>query len=121
MLSQFRRRNLWLAAPVGVVTLVLVAAAALHTAPMRARMLSILLARLSRTGIVARAEQLDYNLLTLDVRLYRVTLAAASAPTEPFFTADQVHTVPSWRALLGRVDLKLVELVRPRIVLKTGG
>jgi outer membrane protein assembly factor BamA/autotransporter translocation and assembly factor TamB len=117
-LWHFVRRRPWLTALGGAALLLLVAIAALHTAPVRAQILSMLLARLARTGIVAQAENLDYNLLTLDIRLRRVTLATAAAPSDPFLVAEEVHAVPSWSVLLGRIDVKLVEIIRPRVVLR---
>jgi hypothetical protein len=49
----------------------------------------LLIARLAPDGIVARADRLDYNFATLDVRLHRVTLATSTALDAPFFFADE--------------------------------
>jgi hypothetical protein len=72
---------------------------------------------LARTGVVAHADRLDYNLATFDVRLHRLTLATSTARETPFLTADDVHAALGWRILLGRLDVTLLEIVHPRLAL----
>ena len=79
--------------------------------------LALLISRLARSGIVAHADRLDYNLATLDVRLHRVTLATSTALETPFLTADSVHAALGWGILLGRINITLFEVAHPRIVL----
>ena len=100
-----------------VALLGLGAFAILHAPAVRARVLALLVARLSRSGIVAHVDRLDYNLARLDMRLYRVTLATTDAAATPFLTADEVHAVGGWGILRGRLSVARVELAHPRVVL----
>ena len=110
------RRRRWLA-PIAVVVLVALAGIAVfHAPPVRARALAMLISRLARAGVVARADRLDYNLATLDVRLHRVTLAATAVPDTPFLIADDVHATLGWSVLIGRIDVTVLEAAHPRIV-----
>jgi outer membrane protein assembly factor BamA/autotransporter translocation and assembly factor TamB len=111
------KRQWWLAAVVGVVLVTLAAFAVLHTPPVRARALDLLIARLAQAGIVARAERLDYNLATFDVRIHRLTLATPASSDTPFAAADEVRVVFGWGVLRGRIDIPRVEAVHPRVVL----
>src|ERR1700704_4801230 len=103
------RRRLWLALTAGVVLLALAGFAFLHAPPVRARALAFLISRLARAGVVARADSLEYNLTTLDVRLRGVTLATLTVPETPFLTADDVHARLGWGILFGRIDVTLLE------------
>lgn len=107
----------WLVRCAVVALLALIAVALTHAPPVRSRVLAFLLARLSRAGIVAHADRLDYNLARLEVHLDRVSLATPAATTTPFLTADHVHVVGDWRLLLGRFNIAVVELTHPRVVL----
>src|SRR5437773_2564412 len=110
-------RGRWLAVLGSVAILGLVALAVLHTPPVRARMLAWTALRLGPAGLVLHADQLDYNLARLDVRLHHVTLATSRTPAEPFFSANEVHATFGWRLLAGRIDVTLFEAAHPRIVL----
>src|SRR5207245_7798684 len=111
------RRWLWLARIAVVALLALVGLAILHAPPVRARVLAMLISRLERTGIVAHADWIEYNLTTFDVRLHRVTLATTTALATPFLTADDVHAALGWGILRGRINVTLFEVTHPRIVL----
>jgi len=111
------RRWLWLARTAVVALLALVGLAILHAPPVRARVLAMLISRLERTGIVAHADWIEYNLTTFDVRLHRVTLATTTALATPFLTADDVHAALGWGILRGRITVTLFEVTHPRIVL----
>ena len=107
----------WLVRIAVVALLALVGIAVLHTPPVRARVLGLVISRLARTGLVAQADRLDYNLAALVVRLHRVTLATPTARDTPFLTADDVHAALGWGILLGRINVTVFELAHPRIVL----
>jgi hypothetical protein len=111
-LSRPRRRVL---IAIGTALLLLGAAfAVLHTAPVRARMLALLEARLARIGIVATADALEYNLATRDVRVRGLRLAVASNP-RPFLTAGEVHAVLGWGVFAGRIDIDRLDLSHARV------
>jgi hypothetical protein len=61
--------------------------AALHLPSTQRLALRLALGRLEQSGIIARADRLDYNLSTLSFHLSGLTLATASATAEPFFAA----------------------------------
>lgn len=88
----------------------------LHSSPVRARALALLVSRLAAAGIVANAERLDYNLRTLEVDLRGLTLTSQLAAS-PFLTAEQAHVVLGWGVLFGRIDIDRIELVHPRVSL----
>ena len=71
------RRILWRSI-VAVVALVFSAVAVAHLPPVRARVLAMVLARLGESGITARVDRLDYNLITRTIAIYGVTLANAA-------------------------------------------
>jgi hypothetical protein len=81
--TRFRLRHVRNVAAVIAATAVL-AAVGLHTPMVRARALTFLLARLAESGLIARADRLDYNLLTRTVRLSGLTLAVPSAADTRF-------------------------------------
>lgn len=97
-----------------IIVVALLAVAAFHSRPARARVLAAAIAWLARTGYVARVGAVDYNLLTLTVHLSDVTLATSSTP---FFSAKEVHASFPSRILFGRIDIERVEIVAPRITL----
>ena len=72
------RRRPWLLGTAIVALAALIGLAVMHAPPVRARVLALLISRLTRTGIVAHADRLDYNLATLDVRVPRQRLMIAS-------------------------------------------
>ncbi|MQA30820.1 MAG: BamA/TamA family outer membrane protein [Luteitalea sp.] len=64
----------------------------------------------TQTGIVATAEELSYNLLTLDVRLRGLTAAAEESSDRPFLTASEIRIDLPWRAVLGAPAVESIEL-----------
>src|SRR6266581_1743389 len=110
-------RGGWLAVLSSVAILGLATLAVLHTPPVRARMLAWDASRLRPAGLVLHADQLDYNLARIDVRLHHLTLATSRTPAEPFFSADEVHVTFGWSVLAGRIDVTVFEAAHPRIVL----
>src|SRR6185295_1080949 len=116
MIGAVKRRP-WIAASAGVALAALFAFALLHAPPVRARVLDLVLARLAQAGIAARADGLDYNLATLEVRIHRLTLATPAASGTPFLTADTVRAVLGWGILRGRIDIVRFEAAHPRVVL----
>ena len=107
----------WLAAAGSALLFGLVALAVLHTPPVRARMLAWIASRLAAAGIVLQADQLDYSLARLDVRIRHLRLAASNRPSEPFLTAQEVRAVFGWRLLVGQIDVDRFEAAGLRIVL----
>jgi outer membrane protein assembly factor BamA/autotransporter translocation and assembly factor TamB len=102
------------------VTLLVVLAlgfAGLHLPSARRLALRFALSRLEHTGIIARADRLDYNLSTLNFHLAGLTLATSSATAEPFFAAKDVQVNLSSAVLFGRIDLQDVAIEEPRVVL----
>ncbi len=95
----------------------LLVVALLHTPIVRARALAFLIAQLAEAGFVAHADALDYNALTLNIRLSGLTLAVPSAISAPFFAAREVHVSLPWEALRGRFGINHVEIVSPRVTL----
>lgn len=87
-----------------------------HTPPLRARVLAWTLGALETYGIQGRAARLDYNLLTLDVRIYDVALAVPDRLDEPFFMADEIEANLGWPTLWGRWSVQAIEIRHPRIV-----
>ena len=103
------------AAGVATVGLGLLLALA-HAPPVRARVLTRVLGALGTYGIQGRAARLDYNLLTLDVRVYDVALATTDRLNEPFFTADEIEADLGWPILWGYWSVQAIEIQHPRIV-----
>jgi outer membrane protein assembly factor BamA/autotransporter translocation and assembly factor TamB len=115
-----RSARLVAGASLGLVLLLAVAFLALHTSPVRRAILRSALAKLERSGIVGHADDLDYNLATLHVTLRGVTLATRDAPRTPFFTANAVAVTLGPGVLLGRVDLRAVDLDRAALNIERG-
>ena len=94
----------------------LVALAAVHTAPVRAFVLRRV-AEVVRTsyGIDVRAGSLSYNVLTLSAELRGVELAFVDTPSEPFAAADALGVTFGARTLIGDVNLQRISLAAPRI------
>lgn len=108
----------WLRASVaaGLIVLAVLAGAA-HTPFGRALVWSWLREALSSYDIEARG-RLDYNLLTLDLRIYDLALHLPGLAQTPFFSADLIHVRLSPRALVGRLASSSVEIDRPRVHLQ---
>ncbi len=94
---------------------------ALHLPPVRRLALRLALGRLERSGIVARADGLDYNLATLRFHLTNLTLATPASTAEPFFAAKDVRVRVTPGILFGRIVLKDVALDEPRVVMTRTG
>ena len=112
-------RSRWkiVAISAGALAAVLVVGyAALHLPPVRRVALRLALSRLERSGIVARADSLDYNLATFSFHLSNLTLATSST-AEPFFTAKDVRVRLTSGILFGHLALKDVALDEPRVAL----
>ena len=105
--TRFRLRHVRNVAAVIAATAVL-AAVGLHTPMVRARALTFLLARLAESGFIARADRLDYNLVTRTVRLSGLTLAVPSAADTPFLAAREVTIALPWSAIRGPFSLDRV-------------
>src|SRR5436190_6810969 len=87
-----RSTRSWLRIAAGAVAALLALGyATLHLPPVRQLALRQVFGRLERSGIVARAGGLDYNLATLTFHLSSLTLATPSSLSEPFFTAKEVR------------------------------
>ena len=82
-----RIRQAALVAGLGVVTLIALA----HTPWAENRVGHWALARMQRAGVLARVERLRYNLLTWQVRVEGVSLAASASPQDPFLEARAVE------------------------------
>ena len=104
----------------GILAALALGYAALHSPAARRLALGLVLRRLERSGIVARADDLDYNLATLRFHLSNLTLATPSATStggEPFFTARDVRVRLAPATLIGRIVLKDVAIDEPRVAL----
>src|SRR5262245_19450596 len=115
MIDVLNRRR-WLVAA-GAVLLALGLFGLLHAPPVRARVLGLLISRLAQTGIVLRAEGLDYNLARLDIRIRRITLATPKTPDVPFLAADEARVVLGPGVLRGHIVVTRFEAARSRVVL----
>lgn len=105
-----------------VVALALVAV--LHTAPVRRYVLRRASATLEeRLGIRLDADALSYNLVTLQVSLAGVRVAAARSAGEPFFTAGRVAVTLQQSAVFGApaIESMTIDDARIRIVRDDAG
>ena len=118
LLSWMRRVGVAAAAIVAAGAIVL---ALLHAPFVRTRALAMLVGRLAQAGIVARAEEFDYNLLTLSVRLGGVSLAKPDAAATPFLTAKEIRAALPWAIVSGRFTIESVEIVSPVATLRRDG
>jgi outer membrane protein assembly factor BamA/autotransporter translocation and assembly factor TamB len=84
--------------------LVLVGVLAVHTPPVRSYALRVALRAALSRGVQIDADRLDYNLATRRVRLANVKVSAAG-DAQPFFTADDVMAVASYRVFFGEVAI----------------
>ena len=110
----------------GIVAGILVAGlalgyAALHLPPARRLALRLILTRLERSGIIARAGGLDYNLATFEFHLKNLTLATPTATADPFFAAQDVRVRLTPGILFGDLVLKDIAIDEPRVFLTTVG
>ena len=95
-------------AAVGALVVVLLLVA--HTPPIRSFLLGRALASLqSSVGLQVTIDEIAYNLLTLDIRLHGVTVAAAGADV-PVAAAAEVRVNMPWSALFGTLAFQDIEL-----------
>jgi outer membrane protein assembly factor BamA/autotransporter translocation and assembly factor TamB len=111
-----RRRRAWLIAG-AVLAVALGAVAVLHSKPVREQALRVVISRLREAGIVARIGAIDYSVAALRVSARDVAVAAPSSPDEPFFSAGGIDVELGWGILSGTVDVKRIEIDRPRVAL----
>ena len=109
----FVRRTLW----AGLVIVVLLGG--LHLPFARRLVLARASAGLeAQTGIAASAARVSYNLLTLEVDLHEIVLAAGSRP--PFARIDRARLNLGWSSLWSGVRIDEIEVIRPRVTLVPG-
>jgi outer membrane protein assembly factor BamA/autotransporter translocation and assembly factor TamB len=102
----------------GIVAGAVVAAlgfAALHVPAVRGLALRAILSQLTRSGVVAHADRLDYNLARLRFHLSGVVLATPSTEAEPFLVARDVEVALGWQVIFGRLVLTDVAIDEPRV------
>jgi len=105
-------------AAVAIVAVCAILLALLHAPFVRTRALTLLAGRLADAGVVAHADELDYNLLTLNVRMTGVSVATPGSPAAPFFTAQEIRASLPWAILSGRIAIDTVEIVSPAVTLR---
>ena len=109
----FVSRALW----AGLVIVVLLGG--VHLPVARRLVLASASARLeAQTGIAASAARVSYNLLTLEIDLHEIVLAAGSRP--PFARIDRARLNLAWSSLWSGVRIDEIELIRPRVTLVPG-
>ncbi len=74
----------------------------------------------SEQGIIATVDDLSYNLLTLDVRLRGVKVAAAGWENQPFVTADAVQINLPWSVAVGAPAVESIELIGTTVAVVRG-
>src|SRR6266566_3659967 len=102
----------------GILLLVGVLLLVAHARFARNLVLASLERNLATYGIEARAERLDYNLLTLDVRLTGLSLSRRGQRASPFFFASAVHLKLPAHVLTGGRAVERLEIVEPRVLLR---
>ena len=140
----FRWRK-WSAVTAALAAAVLLLAALVHLAPVRARVLAAVAGRVrAQLGIDLAADRLDYNLLTLSVRLVNVRLTAATVRLKadttddaatndaatgdaaagdegetlpPFFEADAIAVDLPWSVIAGGLAIESIDVSRPRVTI----
>ncbi|MPY90131.1 MAG: BamA/TamA family outer membrane protein [Luteitalea sp.] len=117
--TRLLRVGLVVAASLLLVVVVLLAV--LHTPPVRARVAAWAAAMLQRDyGIDARIGRLDYNLLTLNIEIENVRLAAADRQATPLVTARRVRVDLPWTAILGTTRLESLSIEQATIAIEHG-
>jgi outer membrane protein assembly factor BamA/autotransporter translocation and assembly factor TamB len=111
------RRVRWSVVAVTLLVALALGFAGLHLPSTRRLALRFALSRFQQSGVIARADRLDYNLSTLNFHLAGLTLATPSSTAEPFFAAKDVQVNLSPAILFGRIDLHGVAVDEPRVVL----
>ena len=95
-------------------------ALAAHLPPIRARVLTYALTGLERNGILGKAESLDYNLATLDVRVRGLSLATPERPDQPFLATDLVRINLRWSTIWGARVIDAIAVDRLRLNMRRG-
>jgi outer membrane protein assembly factor BamA/autotransporter translocation and assembly factor TamB len=93
----------------GLLLLVVAGVLLAHTPPVRSLALRFAIRTALSQGIQVAAERLEYNLATRNLRLANVTISAIGDP-QPFFVADEVLAVASYRVFFGEVAFDEVSL-----------
>jgi outer membrane protein assembly factor BamA/autotransporter translocation and assembly factor TamB len=106
----------------GLLLLVVAAVLVVHTPPVRSAALRLAIRAAFSQGIQLEAARLDYNLATRRVHLADVKVSAVG-DAQPFFTADDVLALGSYRVFFGEVVLDEVAVTRGsvRIVRRADG
>ena len=71
-------------------------------------------------GVVGRAGQVDLDLVSLEVRVRDLTLAAAGTETQPFLTAEAVTLTLPWSAVFGAPAVDRLDIVAPVVSVRQG-
>ena len=92
--------------------------ALIHTPVVRSWLLKYAVRTLDeRLDIRLEADQLDFNLLTLDFELIQLSVARSDLPDAPFLTAERARVDLPWSAATGTLSFTTVELDRPTVSL----
>lgn len=113
-----RKGRRWLLAPATAGLAVIGVLGLAHTPVGRAFVWSQVHKALGGYGIDARSTRLEYNLLTLDLRVRNVALSVPGRTEFPFFAADVIHVKLLPKVLLGRWAAEAIEIDRPRVNLR---
>src|SRR5262249_21876129 len=105
-------------AAVAIVAIAVIGLAIVHARFVPTRALAMVRARIADTGYLVNAETLDYNLLTLTVRLTGISVATPTAAASPFFTAREIRAALPWAILSGRLTIDRIEMVSPAVTLQ---
>ena len=106
-------RALW----AGLIIIILLGG--VHLPVARRLVLASASARLeAEMGIAASAARVSYNLLTLEIDLHEIVLAAGSRP--PFARIDRARLNLAWSSLWSGVRIDEIEVIRPRVTLVPG-
>ena len=90
------------------IAVVIVLIGAVHLPPIRAIVLRQAISLARASGVELTVADLDYNLLTLDVRLRGVSIRAVGAPA-PFATADAIRIGLPASVLTGRFGTEYID------------
>lgn len=104
-----RKKILWIGA--SLLLLIILLLLFLHTSFVKAKVLNYIRKQLAQSyNLSLTADSLDYNLLTLDVSLKKITLKSLEKPDQPpFFQADQLK-VHLTTALIFKQQIDLASL-----------
>ena len=114
-----RKLKLRLAATVltGILALLVLFVAFLHTRPVRRYVLAQSIRMLARQGVDVDAGEVDYNLFKSTATLGHVTVRSRQTPDlPPLVRVDQIHVVLNvWKLLRGRFYLEDAQIRKPVI------